>query len=216
VVGYDLIERFKGDKLDGSVQVSGDISDLVWNLNTEQMAYLVGMAEMGRYYESSGRLNMDMELMGKLKEYGLPIWALDKLKNKPIEEFLKCKRKNENAEEPYKSISKLAVKWGVYENSVRDVVRNGSLQVVNFAAGGIATPADAALMMDLGADGIFVGSGIFKSSDAPKAAKAIVDATTYYKNLPELLQAQDSMSSVKPMEGISKVNEEDLMQNRST
>ncbi len=69
---------------------------------------------------------------------------------------------------------------------VMAVRKRGQLPVVNFAAGGIATPADASLMMQLGADGIFVGSGIFKSSNPLKMAKAIVQATTHYKN-PEIL-----------------------------
>jgi pyridoxal 5'-phosphate synthase pdxS subunit len=69
---------------------------------------------------------------------------------------------------------------------VREVARTGSLPVVNFAAGGIATPADAALMMALGCDGVFVGSGIFKSSSPAEYARAIVDATTNWAN-PEIV-----------------------------
>jgi len=65
---------------------------------------------------------------------------------------------------------------------VKWVHDNGRLPVVNFAAGGIATPSDAALMMQLGVDGVFVGSGIFKSGDPAKRAKAIVQATTHYKD----------------------------------
>jgi pyridoxal 5'-phosphate synthase pdxS subunit len=63
---------------------------------------------------------------------------------------------------------------------VKEVQRTGKLPVVNFAAGGVATPADAALMMQLGMDGVFVGSGIFKSHDAAKRAKAIVQAVTHF------------------------------------
>ena len=69
---------------------------------------------------------------------------------------------------------------------VKEVAATGKLPVVNFAAGGIATPADAALMMQLGVDGVFVGSGIFKSGDPAKRAKAIVEATTHY-NDPEVI-----------------------------
>src|SRR5512136_1397638 len=69
---------------------------------------------------------------------------------------------------------------------VKEVATTGKLPVVNFAAGGIATPADAALMMQLGVDGVFVGSGIFKSGDPAKRAKAIVEATTHY-NDPEVI-----------------------------
>ncbi len=63
-----------------------------------------------------------------------------------------------------------------------DIKENGRLPVVNFAAGGIATPADAALMMQLGADGVFVGSGIFKSDNPANFARAIVEATTHYED----------------------------------
>ena len=69
---------------------------------------------------------------------------------------------------------------------VKEIATTGKLPVVNFAAGGVATPADAALMMQLGVDGVFVGSGIFKSGDPAKRAKAIVEATTHY-NDPEVI-----------------------------
>jgi len=90
----------------------------------------------------------------------------------------------------------------------------GRLPVVNFAAGGIATPADAALMMQLGSDGIFVGSGIFKSTDPARRAKAIVDATTYFDK-PEII-AEISAEIGEPMKGleISKINEKELLQVR--
>jgi pyridoxal 5'-phosphate synthase pdxS subunit len=84
---------------------------------------------------------------------------------------------------------------------VRQVAETGRLPVVNFAAGGIATPADAALMMQLGVDGIFVGSGIFKSGDPAKRARAIVEATTHY-NEPEII-AEVSKGLGEPMVGIT-------------
>ncbi|HNP69854.1 MAG TPA: pyridoxal 5'-phosphate synthase lyase subunit PdxS [Kouleothrix sp.] len=84
---------------------------------------------------------------------------------------------------------------------VRQVAEAGRLPVVNFAAGGIATPADAALMMQLGVDGVFVGSGIFKSGDPAKRARAIVEATTHY-NEPEII-AEVSKGLGEPMVGIS-------------
>ena len=84
---------------------------------------------------------------------------------------------------------------------VRWVAENGRLPVVTFTAGGIATPADAALCMQLGADGVFVGSGIFKSGDPDKRAKAIVEATTHY-NDPKIL-ADVSAGLGEPMVGIS-------------
>lgn len=97
---------------------------------------------------------------------------------------------------------------------VVEVKKLGRLPVVNFAAGGIATPADAALMMQLGCDGIFVGSGIFKSGDPMKRAKAIVAATTYY-NDPKVL-AEISEDLGEPMVGIdiSTIRPEERMQDR--
>jgi pyridoxal 5'-phosphate synthase pdxS subunit len=83
---------------------------------------------------------------------------------------------------------------------VREVAATGSLPVVLFTAGGIATPADAALMMQLGADGVFVGSGIFKAGDPARRARAIVEATTYHDN-PEIV-AKVSRSLGEPMVGI--------------
>lgn len=77
----------------------------------------------------------------------------------------------------------------------------GRLPVVNFAAGGIATPSDAAMMMQLGCDGIFVGSGVFKSGDPEKRARAIVEATTHYKE-PEIV-ASVSEGLGEAMVGIS-------------
>jgi pyridoxal 5'-phosphate synthase pdxS subunit len=77
----------------------------------------------------------------------------------------------------------------------------GRLSVVNFAAGGIATPADAALMMQLGMDGIFVGSGIFKSANPAGRAKAIVEATTHYNNAAILARVSENLGD--PIPGIS-------------
>jgi len=90
----------------------------------------------------------------------------------------------------------------------------GRLPVVNFAAGGIATPADAALMMQLGVDGVFVGSGIFKSGDPAKRAAAIVKATTHY-NDPKIL-AEVSRNLGEPMVGrqISSIPQEELIADR--
>ena len=84
---------------------------------------------------------------------------------------------------------------------VKQVAEAGRLPVVNFAAGGIATPADAALMMQLGVDGVFVGSGIFKSGDPAKRARAIVEATTHY-NEPEII-AEISKGLGEAMVGIT-------------
>jgi pyridoxal 5'-phosphate synthase pdxS subunit len=90
----------------------------------------------------------------------------------------------------------------------------GKLPVVNFAAGGVATPADAALMMHLGSDGVFVGSGIFKSSNPAKFAKAIVEATTHYEDYALIAELSKNLGS--PMTGIeiSKLEAHERMQER--
>jgi pyridoxal 5'-phosphate synthase pdxS subunit len=97
---------------------------------------------------------------------------------------------------------------------LKDVQKNGSLPVPNFSAGGIATPADAALMMQLGAESVFVGSGIFKSTDPDNRAKAIVEATTHYDD-PDILR-KVSANLKDAMEGleISDIPDEQLLQKR--
>ena len=90
---------------------------------------------------------------------------------------------------------------GVSLELLRNVKKGGRLPVVNFAAGGVATPADAALMMQLGADGVFVGSGIFKSGDPSARAKAIVKSVTHYKDPKALADASKGLGEA--MVGIS-------------
>jgi pyridoxal 5'-phosphate synthase pdxS subunit len=99
-----------------------------------------------------------------------------------------------------KKLEEKALEMRVPVDLVKEVKIFGRLPVVNFAAGGIATPADAALLMQLGVDGVFVGSGIFKSKDPVKRARAIVEATTHYNN-PEIL-AKVSAGLGEPMHGI--------------
>jgi len=120
-----------------------------------------------------------------------------RLKNLPEEELM---AEAKNLQAPY--------------NLVKEVRRLGHLPVPNFAAGGIATPADAALMMQLGAESIFVGSGIFKSEDPKRRAKAMVEATTYY-NQPEVL-AKISQGLGEAMEGldIHQLEEKERLQDR--
>jgi pyridoxal 5'-phosphate synthase pdxS subunit len=81
---------------------------------------------------------------------------------------------------------------------VRDVAQNGKLPVVNFVAGGIATPADAALAMQLGAEGVFVGSGIFKSADPARFARAIVQATTHFDNAQIVADVSKGLGAAMP------------------
>src|SRR5205085_7549789 len=97
---------------------------------------------------------------------------------------------------------------------VRWVAHNGKLPVPNFSAGGIATPADAALVMQLGAEAVFVGSGIFKSSDPEMRARAIVRAATHFNEPVKLLEASEELGMAMPGLDISKMPEAELLQTR--
>jgi pyridoxal 5'-phosphate synthase pdxS subunit len=97
---------------------------------------------------------------------------------------------------------------------VKETARLGRLPVVNFAAGGISTPADAALLMNLGCDGIFVGSGIFKAEDPLERAKAVVIATTYFDDPKTVLEAQKMVDEKKSMLGLDTKNLDLRMQER--
>jgi pyridoxal 5'-phosphate synthase pdxS subunit len=97
---------------------------------------------------------------------------------------------------------------------VRDVAQTGKLPVPNFSAGGIATPADAALVRHLGAEAVFVGSGIFKSSDPEKRAKAIVKATTYYNDPKAVLEASEELGEAMKGIDVRQLEEKDLLQTR--
>ena len=97
---------------------------------------------------------------------------------------------------------------------VVEVHNSGKLPVVNFAAGGIATPADAALMMQLGAEGVFVGSGIFKSSDPPARAQAIVKATTHYQDPAIIAEVSKGLGEAMPGLDIKTIPPEELLATR--
>lgn len=97
---------------------------------------------------------------------------------------------------------------------VVEVHNTGKLPVVNFAAGGIATPADAALMMQLGSEGVFVGSGIFKSSDPPARARAIVKATTHYQDPAIIAEVSKGLGDAMPGLDIKTIPQQELLATR--
>lgn len=97
---------------------------------------------------------------------------------------------------------------------VRWVAQNGRLPVPNFSAGGIATPADAALVRQLGAEAVFVGSGIFKSSDPDTRARAIVKATTHYQDAKAVLQASEELGEAMKGLDVRQLEEKELLQTR--
>jgi pyridoxal 5'-phosphate synthase pdxS subunit len=97
---------------------------------------------------------------------------------------------------------------------VQEVQKLGKLPVPNFAAGGVATPADAALMMQLGAESVFVGSGIFKSEDPPVRAKVIVQAVTHYRDPAKLAEISSGLLKAMPGLDVAKMPESELLQTR--
>lgn len=153
---------------------TGDVNQAVEHMRRirEEIAYLVGLSELGKSFSEKGIKNMEDELRKKAQEYRVP-----------------------------------------YE-LVNEVAKSKKLPVLNFAAGGIATPADAAYMMKLGAEGVFVGSGIFKSDDPKKRAKAIVESVRYWNDPAKLLEASRDLG--EGMEGIAidSLEEKDKTQYR--
>ncbi|OPX90305.1 MAG: Pyridoxal biosynthesis lyase PdxS [Pelotomaculum sp. PtaB.Bin104] len=115
---------------------------------------------------------------------------------------------------PEEELMTAAKEMGAPYELVVEVAKSGKLPVVNFAAGGIATPADAALMMQLGCDGIFVGSGIFKSNDPAARAKAIVAATTHYNDAQILAEVSKDLGEAMPGLEIAAIAPEQRMQDR--
>jgi pyridoxal 5'-phosphate synthase pdxS subunit len=115
---------------------------------------------------------------------------------------------------PVEELMAFAKEIGAPYELVKEVRELGHLPVVNFAAGGIATPADAALMMQLGVDGVFVGSGIFKSGDPAKRAAAIVKATTHFRDAAILAEVSRNLG--EPMVGrqVTDIPDQDLIAGR--
>ena len=115
---------------------------------------------------------------------------------------------------PEEEVPTFAKEHGAPLELVRKVHSEGRLPVVNFAAGGIATPADAALMMQLGLDGVFVGSGIFKSSNPEKRARAIVSAVTYYNDYKVLAEISRDLGEAMPGLEMASIAPDQRMQER--
>ncbi|MFC2005235.1 pyridoxal 5'-phosphate synthase lyase subunit PdxS [Chloroflexota bacterium] len=118
------------------------------------------------------------------------------------------------ANTPKEELMAAAKEMGAPFELVEEVHKAGKLPVVNFAAGGVATPADAALMMQLGADGVFVGSGIFKSSNPEVRAKAIVKATTHYQDAEIIAEVSKKLGEAMPGLDIKQIPADELLATR--
>ncbi len=115
------------------------------------------------------------------------------------------------ANTPQEELMALAKEMGAPFELVTEIHKTGKLPVVNFAAGGVATPADAALMMQLGADGVFVGSGIFKSSDPDVMARAIVKATTHFQDPEIIAEVSKNLGEAMPGLDIKQIPADELL-----
>jgi len=115
---------------------------------------------------------------------------------------------------PEEELMAQAKEMGAPFELIKEIHETGKLPVVNFAAGGVATPADAALMMQLGADGVFVGSGIFKASNPEVIAKAIVKATTHYKDPQIIVDVSKNLGEAMPGLDIKQIPTEELLASR--
>jgi len=118
------------------------------------------------------------------------------------------------ADTPQEELMTLAKEMGAPFELVAEIHKTGKLPVVNFAAGGVATPTDAALMMQLGADGVFVGSGIFKSSSPAVRAKAIVEATTHFQDPKIIAEVSKNLGEAMPGLDIKQIPVEELLASR--
>ena len=117
----------------------------------------------------------------------------------------------ELANTPQEELMSKAKEMGAPFELVNEVHKAGKLPVVNFAAGGVATPADAALMMQLGTDGVFVGSGVFKSSNPSARAQAIVKATTHYNDPQIIAEVSKNLGEAMPGLDIKQIPSEELL-----
>jgi len=115
---------------------------------------------------------------------------------------------------PEEELMSQAKEMGAPFELVTEIKKTGKLPVVNFAAGGVATPADAALMMQLGADGVFVGSGVFKASDPPVRASAIVRATTHFQDPEIIAEVSKNLGEAMPGLDIKQIPAEELLSPR--
>ncbi len=118
------------------------------------------------------------------------------------------------ADTPQDELMTCAKEMGAPFELVAEIHKTGKLPVVNFAAGGVATPTDAALMMQLGADGVFVGSGIFKSSNPEVRAKAIVEATTHFQDPKIIAEVSKNLGEAMPGLDIKQIPVEELLASR--
>ena len=184
-VEAQILEALKVDYIDESeVLTPADPEDHIWKKDFK-VPFVCGARDLG---EALRRIQEGASMIRTKGEAGTGnvIEAVRHMK-KITGQISRLKEMSET------ELKKLAEEERVSVELIKEVLELGRLPVVNFAAGGIATPADAAMMMQLGCDGVFVGSGIFKSGDPARRASAIVEAVTHYDNPEKLAELSKNL-----------------------
>ena len=205
-VEAQLLEALGVDYIDESEVLTPADENYHINKHNFQVPFVCGARNLGEALRRIGEGASMMRTKGEpgtgniveaVRHIRIVMDEIRKLKNMPSEELMSR-----------------AKELGAPFELLKEVAREGKLPVVNFAAGGIATPSDAALMMQLGADGVFVGSGIFKSDNPKIRAKAIVEATTHYDNPKIIAQVSEGLGEAMKGIEISQIAQAERMQDR--
>ena len=205
-VEAQLLEALGVDYIDESEVLTPADENYHINKHNFQVPFVCGARNLGEALRRIGEGASMMRTKGEpgtgniveaVRHIRIVMDEIRKLKNMPSEELMSR-----------------AKELGAPFELLKEVAREGKLPVVNFAAGGIATPSDAALMMQLGADGVFVGSGIFKSDNPKIRAKAIVEATTHYDNPKIIAQVSEGLGEAMKGIEISQIPPAERMQDR--
>jgi pyridoxal 5'-phosphate synthase pdxS subunit len=205
-VEAQLLEALGVDYIDESEVLTPADENYHINKHNFQVPFVCGARNLGEALRRIGEGASMMRTKGEpgtgniveaVRHIRIVMDEIRKLKNMPSEELMSR-----------------AKELGAPFELLKEVAREGKLPVVNFAAGGIATPSDAALMMQLGADGVFVGSGIFKSDNPRIRAKAIVEATTHYDNPKIIAQVSEGLGEAMKGIEISQIAPAERMQDR--
>lgn len=195
-VESQILESLSIDFIDESEVLTPSDNKYHINKNNFKVPFVCGATNIG---EALRRIGEGASMIRTKGEAGTGdvVEAITHMRTM-MEQIIKIQN---SSEEELMTLSK---EYNAPYDLVKYVFANGKLPVVNFAAGGIATPADAALMMQLGSEGVFVGSGIFKSDDPERRARAIVLATTFYNDPIKLASISEDLGA--PMSGISAID----------
>lgn len=200
-VEAQVLESLKVDFIDESEVLTPADEQFHINKTPFNVPFVCGARDLG---EALRRINEGAAMVRTKGEAGSGniVEAVRHIRtvNQGIEEIKGLLKKKNN-----KKLKEKALEYRVSLDLIIQTAKLGRLPVVNFAAGGVATPADAALCMQLGVDGVFVGSGIFKSGNPEKRAKAIVDAVAHFNDADKIAEASENLGEAMSGQEISKL-----------